>query len=111
MAEPASALPEGSPSVATSKTELRPGPKIAEPLPELPEITSYGGGEELLVRVRSGWEDSYEAVSGAIARTWDRSRAKFRYVREERPLQLVVGVAVAAFVTGVALRIWRTTHD
>jgi hypothetical protein len=33
------------------------------------------------------------------------------YVAEERPIHLVVGVAVAAFVAGSGLRIWRSHHE
>jgi hypothetical protein len=32
-------------------------------------------------------------------------------VAQERPLQLVFGVAIAAFVAGSALRIWRSHHE
>ena len=33
------------------------------------------------------------------------------YVAEERPVHLVAGVAIAAFVAGSGLRIWRTYHE
>jgi hypothetical protein len=33
------------------------------------------------------------------------------YVAEEYPIHLVVGVAVAAFVAGSGLRIWRSHHE
>ena len=30
---------------------------------------------------------------------------------EERPVQLVVGVTIAAFIAGAGLRIWRNYHE
>ena len=111
MAEPVSALPNSPPN-STIKTQSVPGPKIVKPLPELPKTpVASSEAEKLVVRYRTNLEHSYHKVSGAILNTWDRSRRKFHYLSQERPLHLLLGVAVAAFITGAALRIWRSNHD
>jgi hypothetical protein len=111
MAEPLSALP-GTTSSNTAKAPAIPQPLAREPLPELRESSStHKPTEKLVVRLRSGVERSYREVSGAMVDTWDRSRRNFRYISQEHPLRIVVGVALAAFITGAALRIWRSNHD
>jgi hypothetical protein len=111
MAEPLSALP-GTTSSNTTKVQAIPRPLVREPLPELPVTSStHNPTEKLVVRLRSGFERSYREVSGAMVGTWDRSRRNFRYISQEHPLRIVVGVALAAFITGAAFRIWRSNHD
>jgi hypothetical protein len=83
----------------------------AERAPE-PETTSIDqAARKLGLHLRSGFEHSYRRVSGAITGTWNRSRRQFRHVSREHPLRLVMGVALAAFIAGAALRIWRSNHD
>lgn len=112
MAEPLSALPNVRSSNMAGKAQPVPWPKSREPHPELPEFTRADRTTEKLARhLRSGFEGSYREVSGAILATWNRSRRKFHHISQEHPLRLVIGVAVAAFITGAALRIWRSNHD
>jgi hypothetical protein len=111
MAEPLSALP-GTTSSNAAKAQAIPRPLVRARLPELPETSSTRSPtEKLVVRLRSGLERSYREVSRAMVDTWDRSRRNFRYISQEHPLRIVVGVALAAFITGAALRIWRSNHD
>jgi hypothetical protein len=94
------------------KAQPVPWPKSREPHPELPEFNRADRtAEKLVLQLRSGLERSYREVSGAILSTWNRSRRKFDHISQEHPLRLVIGVAVAAFITGTALRIWRSHHD
>ncbi|HXU17348.1 MAG TPA: hypothetical protein VN708_19590 [Terriglobales bacterium] len=112
MAEPLSALPKARSSNTAVKAEPVPWPKIQEPHPELPEFASADRSTEKRVQhLRSGFERSYREVSRAILDTWNRSRRKFHHISQEHPLRLVIGVAVAAFMTGAAVRIWRSNHD
>jgi hypothetical protein len=112
MAEPLSALPNVRSSNTAAKAQPVPWPKIQEPQRELPEFASGDRAtEKLVVHVRQGFERSYREVSGAILGTWKSSRRKFRHISQEHPLRLVIGVAVAAFITGAAVRIWRSNHD
>jgi hypothetical protein len=112
MAEPLSALPNVRSSNTAANAQPVPWPKIQEPHPELPEPASTDRTtENLVLRLREGSERSYREVSGAILRIWNGSRRKFHHISEEHPLRLVIGVAVAAFITGAAVRIWRSNHD
>jgi len=110
MAEPLSALP-GTPSSDSAKAQAIPRPLVRERLAELPETSRTSPTEKLAVGLRSGFERSYREVSRAMVDTWERSRRNFRYISQEHPLRIVVGVALAAFITGAALRIWRSNHD
>jgi hypothetical protein len=38
-------------------------------------------------------------------------RRQAAVLREEHPLELIGAFAAAGFVLGVALRIWRSSHD
>jgi hypothetical protein len=40
-----------------------------------------------------------------------RTRYSVRRAKEERPLQLLAVIAVAAFAAGAAIRIWRSRHE
>ena len=121
MAEPALPIPASTP-----KSEPVPWPKPAESVPlqiqeDSPDIT--GGTtrrtmDDLEEKLLSGAERSVETiqrgyveVQRAASRTLSRANRKIRYLADERPLQIVAGIAVAAFLTGAALRIWRSNHD
>jgi hypothetical protein len=61
-------------------------------------------------RVQLGVTDAYERSkwkSGQVAR---RARTRARLVVDKYPLQLVAGVAGAAFVAGIFLRVWRSSR-
>lgn len=114
MAEPVSALPNPTPPSTTAKGQTVPWPKAAEPLPGSPEIS--GSNEETAVpefseRVSAGFQDYYNRFQTSVSDLLDRSRRRFRYMAQERPMQIVVGVAVASLLAGAALRIWRSHHD
>ena len=45
------------------------------------------------------------------AQALNRARARAIYIINEYPLHVIAGVATAAFVTGIVLRIWRSNRD
>src|SRR5579859_7927206 len=114
MAEPVSALPNPTPPTTTTKGQTVPWPKAAEPLPGSPEIR--GSNEETAVPELSeqrsaGFQDYYSRFQTAVYDLLERSRRRFRYMAQERPTQIVAGVAIASLLAGAALRIWRSHHD
>jgi ElaB/YqjD/DUF883 family membrane-anchored ribosome-binding protein len=61
-----------------------------------------------------GWADFRRQVGCRISvlrRDARRQLAAVRHWESERPLQVIAGCAAAGFVTGVALRIWRSNRD
>lgn len=56
-------------------------------------------------------QHSYSELQSTMSHLFMRVRSRFRFMVEERPMQVVAGVAIAAFVAGAALRIWRSNHD
>src|SRR5262249_22192469 len=106
------ALPKATTTNTAVKAEVIPWAVPAEPPPEPPQTTSFEeAAKKLAARLRSGYESSYRKVSGTVLDRWDQSRRQFRYIAQEHPLRLVLGVAVAAFIAGAALHIWRSNHD
>lgn len=61
-----------------------------------------------------GWEDfrrQMECRIASLRRDARRQLAALRQWESKRPLQVIGGCAAAAFVAGVALRIWRSNCD
>lgn len=113
MAEPVSALPNPTPPITTT-VQTVPWPKPAEAFPGSPEIS--GSNTETAVpefseRLSTALDDYYVRVQTAVSDMLERSRRRFRYMAQERPMQIVAGVAVASLLAGAALRIWRSHHD
>jgi len=121
MAEPALPLPNSAP-----KNEPVPWPNAVEPVPletlqGSPDITGSNTrpkGDDLKESLRSGMNHYFEEiqrgceeVQRAASRALSRANRKFRYMAEERPMQIVMAVAIASLLTGTALRIWRSNHD
>lgn len=107
MAEPAS-LP-----IPAQRTDPIPWPDTASA--EAEPDTGYAR------RVAATAQDTAEQVRERTQRSWELTQRTFRrvvsdandkigYLRRERPLYVIAGVAAAAFVLGVALRLWRS-HD
>jgi hypothetical protein len=121
MAEPAVPLPD-----SVQKNEPVPWPNAVQPEPREVQLGSQdiagsiepSTADDIKKKLRSGAEHSveiiqrgYEEVQHAASRAVSRANRKLRYLADERPVQIVVGIAVAAFLTGAALRIWRSNHD
>jgi len=114
MAEPVSAFPDPTPPTTPAKGETVPWPMPVEPLPGSPEISGSNEGTavpEFSERLSAGFQDYYSRIQSAMSDMIERSRRRFRYLAQERPMQIVAGVAVASLLAGAALRIWRSHHD
>lgn len=55
--------------------------------------------------------DLYRDSRDKTAEALHRARARATYIINEYPLHVIAGVAAAAFVTGVVLRIWRSNRN
>jgi hypothetical protein len=112
MAEPISPLPASTP-----KTESVPRPRSLESVPPRQqgsrEISTYNlyAGVGTVDQIRSRLRRSYGEIQQAVWQAISQANRKFRRLANERPMQLVLGVAIASFVAGAALRIWRSNHD
>jgi hypothetical protein len=110
MAEPVSALPNATSPTTTAKGQTVPWPTPLQPLPGSPEIEETAV-PELSERLSAGFHDYYGRFQTAVSDMMERSRCRFRYMAQERPMQIVIGVAIASLLAGAALRIWRSQHD
>lgn len=64
--------------------------------------------ERLYEEARTRASEGYDRVSETAQDATDQTRAVARYLRNEYPLQLLAVLAGAAFLAGMALRIWRS---
>ena len=106
MAEPASPLP-----VSPQKIDPIPWPERTEATTKRTRTASQHRLDELLesgsrVVLRS-WDSTQRAVSNVTRRTAET----IRRLKRDRPLEIIAGVAGAAFLLGVGLRIWRSRHE
>ena len=63
--------------------------------------------EQLSFRAGRTFRSAESATQTAIT----RMKAVMVRVVEERPIHLVVGVAISAFIAGAGLRIWGSRHE
>jgi hypothetical protein len=61
-------------------------------------------------RVQAGIADAYERSRWKSAQVARQARTRARLIVDEYPLHLIAGVAGAAFVAGIFLRIWRSSR-
>jgi ElaB/YqjD/DUF883 family membrane-anchored ribosome-binding protein len=61
-------------------------------------------------RVQSGLTDAYERTKWTSEELARRARSRARYVVDNYPFHLIAGVAGAAFVAGILLRVWRSNR-
>lgn len=93
-------------SIARQPLDTVGEPKFVPPRPTLVERA-----ENASVRVRSAGEEAYENARKTVLDTIARARRNLRYMTDEKPMQLVIGVAVASFLVGVGLRLWRSRYE
>lgn len=105
MAEPTAPLPP-----PPQRSEPIPWPQPTE-TPEPLETSPSEGLEELVEEGREKFESAWDDIQRSVSRVVSRAADTIRYLKRERPLEVVAGVAVAAFLLGVTLRIWRSRHD
>ncbi len=60
--------------------------------------------------VQSGLTDAYERTKWKSEELARRARSRARYVVDNYPFHLIAGVAGAAFVAGILLRVWRSNR-
>ena len=114
MAEPVSALPNATPPATTATGQTVPWPKPVEPLTGSPEISgsnTEAAAPELSERLSTRVQESYRRVEMTILDMVELARRRFQTLARERPIEIVVGVAIASLLAGAAVRIWRSNHD
>jgi vacuolar-type H+-ATPase subunit H len=55
--------------------------------------------------------DLYEESRVRARKALSHARSRLNKVLDEYPLQVIAGVAAAAFVAGILLRVWRSNRD
>lgn len=115
MAEPASSIPAASPhtlqDIPTTQETKEP---IAWPENIVEEESASAIAsrvEEIVESGRESIEKSWALLLRSGHRLARRAAERARFVRRERPLQVVAGVAAIAFTAGVILRIWRSRYE
>jgi len=105
MAEPVASLP-----LPSEKVDPIPWPAA----PRVVAVPESGPAAKVTTivhdaaeRVRIGTQRSWDATQRTFRKMMSNADAKMRYLRRERPLYIIAGVAATAFVLGVALRVWR----
>ncbi|HZQ24326.1 MAG TPA: hypothetical protein VFA89_16170 [Terriglobales bacterium] len=69
--------------------------------------------ERVKVRATAAFNRTADAFEGAreISADWlQQTRRRTRKICDERPLQVIAGVAGAAFIAGILLRFWRSSR-
>jgi hypothetical protein len=102
MADPSAPRPL---SIERSPLDTVGAPQSVPPRPTLIERT-----QETSRGVRAARERVYENARKTLLDTIARARRNLRYLADEKPMQLVIGIAIASFLTGVGLRLWRSHH-
>ena len=60
---------------------------------------------------RAGSERVYQAARKTLLDAIAGARRNLRHMADEKPMHLVIGVAIAAFLAGVGLRLWRSHYE
>jgi hypothetical protein len=105
MARAASAVP-----TSTSESESIAWPQQQSPARETAERGPLEVGY-VLDRCRTAFQQSVAIARIRVSKASSMPVAALRYAANERPLYLVAGVAAAAFLVGVALRLRRSRND
>lgn len=109
MADTAETLDlSGTPRRMAPVTPIRP----LEPEPSIAE-SHTGVGDRVFATyqdVKSRAAESISQLSGQAKQNNSRVREFVAKARHERPVQVLAAVAGAAFVLGVLLRVWRSSH-
>jgi hypothetical protein len=102
MAEPISAFP--IPPEGTGRVEARlPKPRSQTTQFPLSPSSAAGGPYRGVIQ-------SFRSACGVFSNTMSALSRRVRYFADERPVQLLAGVAAASFLVGAALRIWRSSR-
>jgi len=66
---------------------------------------------QLLKRSRYGFLRCWDSTQQALLDVTHRTNDKIRQLKRDRPVGIIAGVAAAAFLLGVGLRVWRSRHE
>ena len=61
--------------------------------------------------LRSSAKDRFDVATRRAATQWNQTQRAVTRIQQEDPARFLAMVAGAAFVIGVGLRIWRSSHD
>lgn len=61
--------------------------------------------------VSSTFVYSYRKVRNGARFVTSGVSTRLRYMASERPTRIILGVAIASFAAGVALRLWRSRYE
>jgi len=102
MAEPVPTIPVSAVSVEpVSSTEQYRFSRGHAPAEQVAEVYQH---------TRSAFRHSYQKAERLFSGILIRGKRNARYLYDEKPLQLVAGIAAASFLVGAALRVWRSHH-
>ena len=104
MADPSAIRPLSMERHALGTVGVRP--EIEHPRPTLIRRTG-----DTSARVRTATERVYAAARKSLLDAVARARRNLRYMADEKPVHLVMGVAIAAFLAGAGLRLWRSHYE
>jgi hypothetical protein len=105
MAEPAS-LP-----VSPQRVEPIPWPQTTDPRALGKKTVLQQRSNELLEFGRAAFLRSWDSTQRALSDVSRRAGPKIRQLKRDRPVEIIATVAVAAFLLGVGLRVWRSRHE
>lgn len=97
------------------RTEFSSLPEVADdrvrPVEAPVKLTGKETAEQELEGARAALARFAWSVERSFSVALVRARSRLRYLKTERPLELVAAVAAAAFLAGAALRIWRSSRE
>ena len=82
------------------------GARVSEQAGELGDRTQEKAAE-LLDLTQQRWNDVRDRTREQVT----EARRRAAILRDEHPLELIAGFAIAGFVVGVLLRVWRSSND
>jgi hypothetical protein len=53
----------------------------------------------------------WETIQRTLSRAASEGVRQIRYLKRERPFQVMAAAGAAAFLAGVAIRLWRSHHE
>ena len=81
-----------------------------ELLDRLQTIRERDTGSGIATRVRERAEETGDEIKGRARESVDLARNRTKRLARENPVELIAAAFGAAFLLGVALRIWRSNH-
>ena len=105
MAEPAS-LP-----VSPQRVEPIPWPQTTDSNRVGNETVPQQHFHELLEHSRQAFVYSWDSTHRVLLNVSRGARHRIRQLKRDRPVEIIAGVAIAAFLLGVGLGVWRSRYE